>query len=62
MVDEQQLWIVTDDENNWLYYDRGSQQDAIAGAREAGAYTPESTLHLFAVTTEIVIEPEKGDK
>ena len=53
-----QLWIVVDDENQWLWYGNGSQMDAIAGAKEATHYDPESTLYLYAVSAEIVVEPE----
>jgi len=53
-----QLWVVMDGENHWLWYGRGSQKDAVAGAKGAGAYTPEATLFLYAVAMEIVIEPD----
>jgi len=58
MEEPKQLWIVVDDDNNWLWYGRGNQKDAIAGAKEADAYTPEATLYLYAVSAEIVIEPK----
>ena len=53
-----QLWIVVDDANNWLWYGRGTQADAVEGAKEATHYKPEAALYLYAVSAEIVIEPE----
>lgn len=52
-----QLWIVTDDKNQWLWYGRGTQKDAVEGAREASDYSPSSTLYLYAVAAEIVLSP-----
>lgn len=57
MTEPKQLWVVVDGDNNWLWYGRGSQKDAIAGAKSATAYSPESTLYLYAVSAEIVLEP-----
>ena len=55
--DEVRLWVVIDDENHWLYYGRDTIAGVIAGAKKAADYTPEATLYLYAIATEIVIEP-----
>lgn len=57
MEEPRQLWIVTDEDKNWLYCARGNQAEAVEGAKKAEAYNPEDTLYLFAVAMEIVIEP-----
>lgn len=54
---EDQLWIVTDEDNHWLWHGRGTQQDAVAGAQEASDFDPDSTLYLYAVATQIVLNP-----
>jgi len=61
MVEQNQLWIVVDGQNHWLWYGRGTQNTAIAGAKEAGDYSPIAALYLYAVATEIVIEPVVWD-
>lgn len=55
-----QLWIVSGDNQAILWSGRGSQTEAVEEAMKAGAYTSDSTLHLYAVAMEIIIEPEQA--
>jgi len=55
------LWIVVDSNNQWLYYGRGSCDEAIEAAQNATKYDPDAMLYAFTINTEVVIEPERID-
>jgi len=61
-VNENHLWAVVNERNQWLWYGRGTSQDAVEGAKEAEMYSPFDTLYLLGIAEEvIVVAPSVAD-